>query len=37
MGVCRGRVSEGLDFPDEAARCVIVIGLPFPLITDPKV
>ena len=37
MGVCRGRISEGLDFSDKAARCVIVVGLPFPMMTDPKV
>ena len=37
MGVCRGRISEGLDFSDNAARCVIVIGIPYPQMTDPKV
>ena len=37
MGVCRGRISEGLDFSDNAARCVIVIGVPYPMLTDPKV
>ena len=37
MGVCRGRISEGLDFSDKAARCVIVVGIPYPQITDPKV
>ena len=30
MGVCRGRISEGLDFSDAAARCVIVVGIPYP-------
>ena len=30
MGVCRGRISEGLDFSDNAARCVIVVGIPYP-------
>ena len=30
MGVCRGRISEGLDFSDGAARMVIIIGIPFP-------
>jgi hypothetical protein len=30
MGVCRGRISEGLDFSDNAARCVVVIGIPYP-------
>ena len=37
MGVCRGRISEGLDFSDKAARCVIMIGIPYPQISDPKV
>lgn len=37
MGVCRGRISEGLDFSDAAARCVIVVGIPYPQMTDPKV
>ena len=37
MGVCRGRISEGLDFSDNAARCVIMIGIPYPLLNDPKV
>lgn len=30
MGVCRGRISEGLDFSDNAARMVIVVGIPYP-------
>lgn len=37
MGVCRGKVSEGLDFSDKAARCVIMVGIPYPQMTDPKV
>ena len=37
MGVCRGRISEGLDFTDNAARCVIVVGIPFPLVKEPRV
>jgi Rad3-related DNA helicase len=37
MGVCRGRISEGLDFSDNAARCVIMVGIPYPQIADPKV
>lgn len=37
MGVCRGRISEGLDFSDDAARCVIIVGIPYPQMTDPKV
>lgn len=37
MGVCRGRLSEGLDFSDNAARMVIIIGIPFPQMFDAKV
>ena len=37
MGVCRGRISEGLDFSDDAARCVDIVGIPYPQMTDPKV
>lgn len=36
MAVCRGKISEGLDFSDDAARCVIIIGIPYPMILDPK-
>jgi Rad3-related DNA helicase len=37
MGVCRGRISEGLDFSDNLARLVLVVGIPYPQLTDPKV
>jgi regulator of telomere elongation helicase 1 len=37
MGVCRGRMSEGLDFSDNAARCVVIVGIPYPNYSDPKV
>lgn len=37
MAVCRGRISEGLDFSDKAARAVIVVGIPYPQMTDPKI
>jgi Fanconi anemia group J protein len=30
LAVCRGKVAEGLDFSDDAARMVIIIGIPFP-------
>ncbi|XP_010062453.2 regulator of telomere elongation helicase 1 homolog [Eucalyptus grandis] len=37
FAVCRGKVSEGLDFADSAGRAVVVTGLPFATRTDPKV
>jgi hypothetical protein len=37
MGVCRGRISEGLDFSDNAARLVIIVGIPYPNMSDAKV
>lgn len=30
LAVCRGKVSEGLDFANDNGRAVVVIGLPFP-------
>ena len=33
--VLRGRSSEGIDFSDKDARCVIVIGIPFAQASDP--
>ncbi|CAN0878268.1 Regulator of telomere elongation helicase 1 homolog [Linum grandiflorum] len=37
FAVCRGKVSEGLDFADHAGRAVIITGVPFPMWHDPKV
>ncbi|XP_023015854.2 regulator of telomere elongation helicase 1 homolog [Leptinotarsa decemlineata] len=37
MGVCRGKVSEGLDFADANGRAVIITGLPYPPLKDPRV
>ncbi|XP_021745170.1 Fanconi anemia group J protein homolog isoform X2 [Chenopodium quinoa] len=37
LAVCRGKVSEGIDFSDENARAVIIIGIPFPNINDIQV
>jgi Rad3-related DNA helicase len=37
LAVCRGKVSEGLDFRDREARAVVVVGLPFPALREPKV
>lgn len=30
VGYCRGKISEGIDFPDHKARLVVVIGIPNP-------
>jgi hypothetical protein len=37
MGVCRGKVSEGLDFANANGRTVLITGLPFPPSKDPRV
>ncbi|PHU24343.1 hypothetical protein BC332_09450 [Capsicum chinense] len=37
FAVCRGKVSEGLDFTDHAGRAVVITGIPFATSTDPKV
>ncbi len=37
FGVCRGKLAEGIDFKDEAARGVIVVGIPFPHKGDLQV
>uniref|UniRef100_A0A4W6E8L3 Regulator of telomere elongation helicase 1 n=1 Tax=Lates calcarifer TaxID=8187 RepID=A0A4W6E8L3_LATCA len=37
FAVCRGKVSEGLDFADTFGRGVIITGLPFPPKMDPRV
>lgn len=37
FAVCRGKVSEGIDFADAKGRAVIITGIPFPPLRDPKV
>lgn len=37
MAVCRGKVSEGLDFADMNGRACIITGLPFPPLKDARV
>lgn len=34
--VINGKMSEGINFADDMARCVLVIGLPYPDITNPE-
>ncbi|BFZ16911.1 hypothetical protein BsWGS_19949 [Bradybaena similaris] len=37
MAVCRGKVSEGLDFADTNGRAVMITGLPFPPRFDARI
>ena len=37
LAVCRGKASEGIDFADAQGRGVLVTGLPYPPMQDPKV
>ena len=37
IAVCRGKVSEGLDFADNHARAVMCVGIPFPNVKDIQV
>ena len=37
LAVCRGKVSEGLDFADNNARAVICVGIPYPNVKDSLV
>lgn len=37
FGVCRGKLSEGVNFEANQCRTVIMTGLPFPSSTDPRV
>lgn len=37
FGVCRGKISEGIDFAHDMCRAVVITGLPFAPAFDPKV
>lgn len=37
FAVCRGKMSEGIDFKDSQSRGVIIIGIPFPPLREPRV
>ncbi|XP_011100424.1 Fanconi anemia group J protein [Sesamum indicum] len=37
LAVCRGKVSEGMDFSDDNARAVVIVGIPFPNSYDIRV
>lgn len=37
IGVCKGQLSEGIDFTDSQARAVFVFGIPYPSWNSPEV
>ncbi|KAL8270839.1 hypothetical protein Esti_005210 [Eimeria stiedai] len=37
LAVCKGKVSEGLDLGDMYCRCVMVCGIPYASLKDPRV
>ncbi|CEG49566.1 regulator of telomere elongation helicase 1-like isoform x2 [Plasmopara halstedii] len=37
FAVCRGKVSEGIDFSNDKGRAVVITGLPFPPTKDPRI
>lgn len=37
FAVCRGKISEGIDFANNYARAVLIVGIPFPAARDLKV
>lgn len=37
LAVCKGKIAEGIDFADEMARCVLLVGIPYPSLGDKRV
>ncbi|KNE62267.1 DNA repair helicase (rad3) [Allomyces macrogynus ATCC 38327] len=37
FGVCRGKISEGIDFADHKGRAALILGIPYPNYRDPRV
>lgn len=36
LAVYRGKIAEGIDFPDDKCRCVIATGIPYAPLLDPR-
>lgn len=34
LAVCRGKVSEGINFANDYARCIMIVGIPYPAAFD---
>ncbi|KAH7832041.1 putative DNA helicase required for mitotic chromosome segregation CHL1 [Monocercomonoides exilis] len=37
FAICRGRISEGINFQDALCRCVVLMGVPYPAKNAPEV
>lgn len=37
FAVCRGTLAEGVDFPDASGRAALIIGVPYPDLSDPRI
>jgi Fanconi anemia group J protein len=37
LGVTRGKLSEGISLEDNGCRNVVMVGIPYPYLKDPKV
>ncbi|KAI1723537.1 DEAD2 domain-containing protein [Ditylenchus destructor] len=37
LAVCRGKLSEGIDFSDSHCRAVVIVGIPFPPLFEARI